>query len=211
RPTSALTQPHRYRFIGKPQLRVDIPAKVTGGAAYVHDMRLPGMLHARVVRPPSYGAQLTAADASGVERIAGVVKVVRDGNFLAVVAQREFLAIKAMRALATSARWQEESSLPQQKELARALLSLPRQDFTILDRHDSSGEVTSSIQATFTRPYIAHASIGPSCAVAQFRDGNLTVWTHTQGVYPDRQAISEMLNLPPDKARCIHMEGSGCY
>ncbi len=211
-PTSKLTQ--RDRFIDKPQPRVDIPAKVTGGAAYVQDMRLPGMLHARVVRPPSYGAQLTQLDTSAVERMPGVVKVVHDGNFLAVVAQREFLAIKAMRALAAQASWRESATLPQQKDLARTLLGLPAEDYTILDTQSAFGSSDSSaktLQATFTRPYVAHASVGPSCAIAQFQDGNLTVWTHTQGVYPDRQAISELLGLPAGKVRCIHVEGSGCY
>ncbi len=213
-PTSKLTQRDRHRFIDKPQPRIDIPAKVTGGAAYVQDMRLPGMLHARVVRPPSYRAKLTQLDAGAVERMPGVVKVVRDGNFLAVVAQREFLAIKAMRALGTHVSWQESAALPQQQELTRTLLGLPAEDYTILDTHGASGSSTSAgeaLEATFTRPYVAHASVGPSCAIAQFQDGNLTVWTHTQGVYPDRQAISELLGLAPEKVRCIHVEGSGCY
>ena len=211
-PTSKLTPPDRHRFIDKPQPRVDIPAKVTGGAAYVQDLRLPGMLHARVVRPPSYAAKLTQLDASDIERMPGVVKIVRDGNFLAVVAQREFLAIKAMRALATRASWEESAILPDERDLTRTLLGLPADDYTILDTQggasDSSGKAH---EATFTRPYLAHASVGPSCAVAQFQDGNLTVWTHTQGVYPDRQAISELLGLAPEKVRCIHVEGSGCY
>jgi len=210
-PTSRLNRPDRYRFIDRPQARVDIPAKVTGASAYVQDMRLPGMLHARVVRPPSYGAQLTGVDTGDIERMPGVVRVVRDGNFLAVVAQREFLAIKAMRALATRAQWQETASLPQVQELTQALLALPAQDYTLLDRQDPTLNLTSWHEATFTRPYVAHASVGPSCAIAQFQEGSLTVWTHTQGVYPDREAISELLGMPSEKIRCIHVEGSGCY
>jgi nicotinate dehydrogenase subunit B len=210
-PTSQLTPPGRHRFIDKPQPRVDIPGKVTGGQAYVQDMRLPGMLHARVVRPPSYAAQLTKLDTGDVERMSGVVKVIRDGNFLAVVAQREFLAIKAMRALQAQASWRESAMLPEQKDLTRTLLGLPSEDYTILDSQGVTGTSASSHEATYTRPYVAHASVGPSCAIAQFEDGNLTVWTHTQGVYPDRQAISELLSLAPEKIRCIHVEGSGCY
>jgi nicotinate dehydrogenase subunit B len=141
----------------------------------------------------------------------GVVRVVRDGNFLAVVAQREFLAIKAMQALAANARWQEKPTLPREAELTKALLSMSARDITILDKRDASGDPSSTLQATFTRPYIAHASVGPSCAIAQFQDGQLTVWTHTQGVYPDRQAIAELLSLPLDKVHCVHVEGSGCY
>jgi CO/xanthine dehydrogenase Mo-binding subunit len=210
-PVSRLAQPPHFRYIDKSQPRVDIPAKVTGGSAYVHDMRLPGMLHARVVRPPSYGAVLIDFDESRVAQLPGVVKVIRDGNFLAVVAQREFLAIKAMRALEGSARWQEKAALPQQSDLIQALMALPAEDHTILDRPGGSGDPGHSLQATFTRPYIAHASVGPSCAIAVFQDGHLTVWSHTQGAYPDRQAICEMLALPLEKVRCIHVEGSGCY
>src|SRR6202043_1029055 len=102
--------------------------KVTGGVAYIQDMRLPGMMHARVVRPPSYGAQLTECDTSAVEKLPGVVKVIRDGNFLAVVAQREFQSIKAMRALSAVAKWKETSQLPKQNDVAAVLTGLPSQD-----------------------------------------------------------------------------------
>ena len=111
-PTSKLKDPTFFKVMDKPIQRVDIPAKVTGGAAYVQDMRLPGMLHARVVRPPSYGASLAQLDVSNIEKMTGVVKVIRDGNFLAVVAYREFQAIKAMRALSRVARWAEPATLP---------------------------------------------------------------------------------------------------
>ena len=174
-PTSKLTPPDRHRFIDKPQPRVDIPGKLTGGQAYVQDMRLPGMLHARVVRPPSYAAQLTKLDTSEAERMPGLVKIIRDGNFLAVVAQREFLAIKAMRALQAHASWHESAVLPERKDLTRTLLGLPSQDYTILDSQGGAGASASSHEATYTRPYVAHASVGPSCAMAQFQDGNLTV------------------------------------
>ena len=106
-PKSKLKDPATFKVMGQPVPRVDIPAKVTGGAAYVQDMRLPGMVHARIVRPPSYGAQLTECDTSAIEKMPGVVKVVRDGNFLAVVATKEFQAIKAMAALSAAAKWKE--------------------------------------------------------------------------------------------------------
>jgi nicotinate dehydrogenase subunit B len=211
RPTSNLKDPAAYKVMGQPVPRVDIPAKVTGGAAYVQDMRLPNMVHARVVRPPSYGAQLTDCDTSAVEKLPGVVKVVRDGNFLAVVAKKEFQAIKAMAALAAAAKWQETPSLPKQDDLLRVLTSLPSQDKTIFQQSNPSVTGARTLEATYTRPYQSHGSIGPSCAVAQFADGAMTVWTHTQGVYPDRQGIAEMLRVPPASVRCIHVEGSGCY
>jgi nicotinate dehydrogenase subunit B len=210
-PKSKLKDPSTFKVMGQSAPRVDIPAKVTGGAAYVQDMRLPGMVHARVVRPPSYAAQLTECDTSAVEKLPGVVKVVRDGNFLAVVAAKQFQAIKAMTALSAAARWRETATLPKQDDLLRVLTSLPSQDTTIFERSNPSAAGQKTIEATYTRPYQAHGSIGPSCAVAQFADDAMTVWTHTQGVYPDRQGIAEMLRMPPASVRCIHVEGSGCY
>ncbi|WP_375414483.1 molybdopterin cofactor-binding domain-containing protein [uncultured Bradyrhizobium sp.] len=210
-PTSKLKDPATFKIMGQSVRRVDIPAKVTGGAAYVQDMRLPGMVHARVVRPPSYGAQLTACDTAAVENLPGVVKVVRDGNFLAVVAGREFQAIKAMNALSAVTKWQETAALPRQDDLPSVLTGLPSQDTTIFRQGNPSFAAARTIEATYTRPYQAHGSIGPSCAVAHFVDGAMTVWTHTQGVYPDRQGIAEMLRMPPASVRCIHVEGSGCY
>ena len=208
---SKLKDPSTFKVMGQPVPRVDIPAKVTGGAAYVQDMRLPGMVHARVVRPPSYGAQLTDCDTSAVEKLPGVVKVVRDGNFLAVVAKKEFQAIKAMNALTAVAKWRETPNLPKQDDLLHVLTSLPSQDSTIFQQSDPLVVGQKTIEATYTRPYQAHGSIGPSCAVAQSVNDAMTVWTHTQGVYPDRQGIAQMLRVPPASVRCIHVEGSGCY
>jgi nicotinate dehydrogenase subunit B len=209
--TSKLKDPANFKVMGQPLQRVDIPAKVTGGAAYVQDMRLPGMVHARVVRPPSYGAQLTECDTSAVEKLPGVVKVIRDGNFLAVTAKREFQAIKAMAALSAAAKWKETARLPRQDNLLSVLTSLPSQDHTIFQQSNPLMTGQKTLEATYTRPYQAHGSIGPSCAIAQFVEGMMTVWTHTQGVFPDRQGIAEMLRMPPSSVRCIHVEGSGCY
>ena len=210
-PKSKLKNPAAYTVMGQPVPRVDIPAKVTGGAAYVQDMRLPGMVHARVVRPPSYGAQLTECDTAAIEKLPGFVKVVRDGNFLAVVAEKEFQAIKAMKALSIAAKWKEKPGLPKQDDLLSVLTSLKSNDKTIFQQSDASATGQKTIEATYTRPYQAHGSIGPSCAVAQFVDGAMTVWTHTQGVYPDREGIAEMLKVPLPSVRLIHVEGSGCY
>jgi CO/xanthine dehydrogenase Mo-binding subunit len=210
-PVSKLKDPTLFRVMDRPVQRIDIPAKVTGGAAYVQDMRLPGMLHARVVRPPSYGARLVQLDVDNIEKMTGVVKVLRDGNFLAVVAYREFQAVKAMRALSLAARWQEDAVLPQQARLHETLLGLQAQDQVILEKHEPGEQPSHTLEATYTRPYISHGSVGPSCAVAHLTDGVMCIWTHTQGVYPDRQAIAEMLRMPPDRVHCIHVEGSGCY
>src|SRR5579863_6842231 len=210
-PKSKLKNPATYKIMGQPVPRVDIPAKVTGGAAYVQDMRLPGMVHARVVRPPSYGAQLLECDTASVEKLPGVVKIVRNGNFLAVVAKKEFQAIKAMRALAAAAKWNEKPALPNQNDLLSVITGLPSKDSVIFEVSDPAVSGQRTLEATYTRPYQSHGSIGPSCAVAQLNDDVMTVWTHTQGVYPDRQGVAEMLRVPPAKVRLIHVEGSGCY
>jgi nicotinate dehydrogenase subunit B len=208
---SNLKDPASYKVMGQPVPRVDIPAKVTGGAAYVQDMRLPGMVHARLVRPPSYGAQLSECDTSSVEKLAGIVKVVRNGNFLAVVAKKEFQAIKAMRTLSAAAKWNEKPALPNQNDLLSVITGLPSKDSVIFEVSDPAVQGQRTLEATYTRPYQSHGSIGPSCAVAQLNGEVMTVWTHTQGVYPDRQGVAEMLRVPPAKVRLIHVEGSGCY
>jgi CO/xanthine dehydrogenase Mo-binding subunit len=210
-PVSNLKDPSLFKVMDRAVQRVDIPAKITGAAVYVQDMRLPGMLHARVVRPPSYGAQLLNVDLQSIAKLTGVVKVLRDGNFLAVVAYREFQAIKAMRALIHAAHWQETAALPDQDQLSASLQQWPSQDQVILDKHEVSAPSSRTLEATYTRPYLSHGSIGPSCAIAHFTDGALTIWSHTQGVYPDRDAIAQMLDMPKEKVRCIHVQGSGCY
>jgi len=209
-PKSVLRAPDAHRVVGKALPRVDIPAKVTGGAAYVQDLRLPDMVHARIVRPPSYGAKLAALDAAQVERLPGVLKVVRDGRFLGVVAQREWQAVVAMRALAQAARWEETPTLPPAGDLPAFIRALPANDK--LDAGPAEAPpLEGALEATYTRPYQMHGSIGPSCAVAQWKDDGLTVWSHTQGVYPLRDAIAELVALPKERVRCIHVEGSGCY
>jgi CO/xanthine dehydrogenase Mo-binding subunit len=211
-PQSNLTKPENLRVIGKPVPRVDIPAKVTGGVAYVQDIRMKGMLHARVIRPPSEGATLQDADTAAVEAIPGVAAVIRDGNFLAVVAQREFQAVKAMQALAQTASWTESDKLPDINDMPRALQALESEVGTVAEAGSPAvAQQGKTYSASFERPYHIHGSIGPSCAVAVMQDQHVTVWTHTQGVYPDREAIAEMLGMPQTQVRCIHAEGSGCY
>jgi nicotinate dehydrogenase subunit B len=210
KPTSLLTHPSDFTVMNRSVQRIDIPAKVTGGAAYVQDMRPEGMLHGRVVRPPSYGATLRDVDISPIERMPGIVKVVHDGNFLGILADSEWSAIQGMRALAAGTTWNETAGLPDSDSLFSTLLNLPSKDTTIHDT-GSAGAAGTVVESTFTRPYLIHGSIGPSCALAEFREGTLTIWTHTQGVFPLSRAIAGMLGLPHEKVRCIHTEGSGCY
>jgi len=194
------------RFVGKSIQRIDIPAKVTGGAAYVHDLRLPGMVHARVVRPPSYGAQLKSANIEAAAKMPGVIKIVRDGSFLAVVAGREWEAVQALRTLRAGSTWTEQAKLP--RDVYATLASLPTQDTVIADAPPVSGKV---IEAAYTRPYQLHAAIGPSCAVARYEGDELTIWSHAQGMFPLRGAVAELVGMPAERVHCIHMEGSGCY
>jgi nicotinate dehydrogenase subunit B len=210
-PGAPLKDPASFTVIGKTVPRVDIPAKVTGAAAYVQDMRLPGMLHARVVRPPRYGATLASLDPAPTAAMPGVVKVVRDGSYLGVLARGEWQAITAMRALAAAAKWTGGQGLPEQATIFDTIQALPARDTVILDRKATPSAAVKTLKARYLRPYGSHGSIGPSCAVAQLQDGVMTVWTHTQGVFPDRAALAELLAVPLDKVRCIHTEGSGCY
>jgi nicotinate dehydrogenase subunit B len=198
-----------HRAIGKDLARVDIPAKVSGGQAYVQDLRLPGMLHARVVRGPSDGTRLKAADIAAVSAMPGVVKVVSNGAFMAVIAEREWIAIQAMRALQRPGWTRADAPIP--SDMLAAMQAMPSQDETILDLHAPGAPAMRTVKARYTRPWVLHGSIGPSCAVARLKDGTMTVWTHTQGVYPLRGALAQLLKMPPEQVRCIHTEGSGCY
>ncbi|NUZ07822.1 xanthine dehydrogenase family protein molybdopterin-binding subunit [Piscinibacter koreensis] len=209
-PRSPLRDPRSRSVMGKPMRRVDIPAKVTGQPIYVQDFRPPGMVHARVMRPPSYTARLVSMDEAAVQRLPGVLKIVRNGSHVAVVAEREYQAVKAVRALARSARWEQRAELAGPADVFAQLERLPAERRLVVDRPEGAPG-GRTIEATYRRPYQMHASIGPSCAVGLARDGGVTVWTHSQGVYPLRGALAEMLSLPPEQVRCIHMEGSGCY
>lgn len=208
-PGVPLTLPADFTVMSRPVPRVDIPAKVTGGPAFIQDLRPEGMLHARVLRQPSAGARIRSLDTAPAKALLGVVDVVRNGDFLAVVAEREWAAIQGMRRLAETLVWDETAKLPDDATLADDLLALPSQDSTILD----TGQVgdMSAEAATFFRPYLAHGSIGPSCALALSGPDGLTIWSHSQGVFELRDAIASMLDLPPGRVRCIHAEGAGCY
>jgi nicotinate dehydrogenase subunit B len=210
-PDSPLRDPKTRGVIGKSMQRVDIPAKVTGGPIYVQDLRLAGMVHARVVRPPSYAAKLVSVDSARAEKMPGVLRLVRNGSFLAIIAEREYQAVVAMRELARAAKWEERPTLPAAKELYSHFQRLPREDYIDLGGAAEGALGSGAITATYRRPYQMHASIGPSCAIGLVQDGVVTVWSHTQGVYPLRAAIAEMLGAPAERVRVIHMEGSGCY
>jgi CO/xanthine dehydrogenase Mo-binding subunit len=203
--------PSKHTIVGRSIPRKDIPAKVTGGVAYVQDIRLPGMTHGRVVRPPRYGARLESVDEPAAQEMPGVVAVVRDGSFLGVVCEREEQAIKARTALMGSAKWSGGTEMPDPARLFDDLMALPIQTTVVSEKQATALAATKTVEATYTRPYQAHASIGPSCAVAEFKDGRLTVWTHSQGVFPLKRDLAKALKMDASAVRCIHTEGSGCY
>ncbi|MBV8888320.1 MAG: xanthine dehydrogenase family protein molybdopterin-binding subunit, partial [Alphaproteobacteria bacterium] len=210
-PGAGRLDPKNYRIIGKSLPRVDIPPKTAGLGAYVQDLRLPGLVHGRVVRPPSYDADLRAVDTGPAAAMPGVLKVVHDGRYLAVIAEHEYQAVAAMRALAAAADWDEKPTLPDPADLFATLDAQPAQPVPVRDNPADMPAGARIVEAQYRRGYQMHGSIGPSCAVALYQDGILTVWSHAQGMFPLRAAIAELVNLPADKVHCIHVEGSGCY
>lgn len=200
-----------YKIVGQPIPRADFLPKVTGQSAYVQDVRLPGMLHGRIVRAPRYGATLAAVDTGKVTALPGVVAVVRDGGFLGVVAEREEQAIAARDALIANSRWTGGRELPDPANVHEALRALPMDDKVISDKQAPLPAGATSLTATYRKPYLSHASIGPSCALAQVEGGKWTVWTHSQGVFPLQEHMSGALGVEASDIRCIHVAGSGCY
>jgi CO/xanthine dehydrogenase Mo-binding subunit len=199
------------QIVGRDVARRDIPDKLFG-TAYVHDMELPDMLHGRIVRPPSYRARLQRVDLEAVRALPGVVATVREGSFLGVVAEREEQAIKAAQAIANSARWSEQTDLPDADDLAGFLTSQPTDDEVLSEAAEKVAPPARMLEATYSRPYLAHASIGPSCALARWNaDGSLEVWSHCQGPYPLRDEIAKILRLDAAKIVVRHQEGAGCY
>jgi CO/xanthine dehydrogenase Mo-binding subunit len=206
--------PDAHRMVGKSIPRRDIPGKVTGQPSYVQDIRQPGMLYGRVVRPPSYRAQLLSCDDAGVRSMPGVTAVVCDGSFVAVAAVREEQAIKAAQALKASAKWREASDLPPTgAALFEHLQKVPSVDTVVNQKSgDLPGGIrVTTLESTYTRPFQAHAPMSPSCAVAQMQDGKLTVWTHSQGVFPMRRDLARVMRMPESAITAIHVEGAGCY
>lgn len=198
-------------LVGKPLPRLDLPDKVTGAGVYVHDLDLPGMLHGRVVRPPSYGAVLKGVDGKRVETMPGVRAVVRDGRFLGVVAQREEQAVAAAAALAKSAVWQEAEDLPDVDALPAFLRSRPSKAKILSEKGVPQQGGAHAVSASYSRPFLAHASIGPACAVARAQAGAIEVWCHSQSIHPTRLDIAKTLGVAPDTITVRHVQGAGCY
>jgi len=211
-------KPSEYTVVGKSVPRTDIPAKATGSFTFVHDVRRPGMLHARVIRPPSsgsetaIGATLQAVDMTSVRHIPGIVKVVRIEDFLAVVAEREENAIRA--ALELKAEWKPWSGMPDFSKLEPVLREYPSKLRIVREEGDVRSALANAaieLSATYVWPYQLHASIGPSCAVAEFSDNKLTIWSATQSAHAIRREAAQLLAMPEEAVRVIHVDGAGCY
>jgi nicotinate dehydrogenase subunit B len=206
--------PSDYKLVGKSQPRVDIPAKITGRFTYMQDFKVPGMLHGRVVRPNAIGAKLESVDDSALKKIPGIVKVVREGNFLGVVASNEWAAIRGADAL--KATWSKSEMLPEQAKLWEHVRATKVVKDEVTSNIGNTAEAMAkegakTIKATYDFAIHTHGSIGPSCAVAEFKDGALTSWSASQATHTLRKQLAQMFSLPPDKVRCIYLEGSGCY
>jgi CO/xanthine dehydrogenase Mo-binding subunit len=202
----------QHRIVGTPLARPDLPPKIYGQPRFVHDLELPGMLHARVLRPPSPAATLVSLDDARARALPGVLAVVRDGSFVGVLAEREEAALKALDALRQGAAWQEAETLPNVDALGVWLKAQPVETQVIAERGASvAGDAARTRRERYTRPYLAHASIAPSCAVAQWDAGRLRVWSHSQGIFNLRTDLALALALPPESIIVLHMEGAGCY
>jgi nicotinate dehydrogenase subunit B len=211
--TAKRKTPSGWTVLGKPTGRVDMAAMATGVFEFVHNVRLPGMLHGRVVRPPTVGATLLTVDEGSIRELPGVVKVVIRKNFVGVVCAKPWQAIQAAEKL--KATWTPAAALPSHDDFYTHLRSQkPSRDTRLVDSKDVDqrlAEAVTVLKATYLHPYQMHASMGTSCAVADVRDGKATIWSPTQSAYPTRNGAALLLGLPAESVRVIFTRGSGCY
>jgi nicotinate dehydrogenase subunit B len=211
-PKAPVKDPATYTLVGKPLPRPDVPAKCTGGFTYMQDFSVPGMVHARVIRPPAIGAKLIGVDEASIKHLPGA-SVVRIKDFLAVIADDEWTAVRAARAL--RAQWSEWSGLPVQDKLIATLRADPEvTDEVLLTRGQQGPSAQSGAaarSASYFWPMQSHASIGPSCAVADVRSDAALVWTASQGTHGNRKTFAHFLGLPEEQVRLIYLDGAGCY
>jgi len=201
-----------WKVLGTPVPRVDIAALATGQFEFVHNVRVPGMAHGAVVRPPAVGATLVSVDESSVSGMPGVVKVVVKKNFVGVVAEKPWQAMQAAGRL--KAAWTSGGGLPAQVDFYDHLRKQPSRDAFLVDSKDVDARLAAAatiIKATYLHPYQMHGSMGTSCAVADVQRDKATVWSPTQSAYPTRNGVATLLGLPLDNVRVIFTRGAGCY
>ena len=211
--------PDQYHLIGNPVPAVGLEALVTGTMTYVHDMEFTDMAHARVIRPPNYHAQIQDLNDTEVRAMPGVIEVILDGSFLSVVCEREEQAIWAASKLARITVWDESKEL-NSEDIFVQLKNNPRQSLPVVEGVAKESPVqpfrppensSKTLSATYQRPYHMHGSIGPSAAIALYDAQVLKVWTHSQGIFPLRLALADVLGLAEDKIHLVHVPGAGCY
>ena len=211
--SAPLKSPADFKLVGKPIPRLDIPDKVTGRFTFMQDFKVPGMLHGRVIMPSALGATLLSYDESTIRDIPGVVKVVRIENFLAVVARSEWSAIKAARQL--SVKWSPWNGLPEQARIWEHVRGTKILKDDITSNNGDAASVFAAaprkVAATYNFAIHTHGSIGPSCAVAEFKEGKLTCWTASQSTHNLRKQLAAMLGVTDENVRCIYVDGAGCY
>ncbi len=209
-PSVTLKPKQDYQWVGKAVPRPDIARMVRAEPVYVQDLRFPGMVHARAIRPPAYQAELQSFDEEALKRqIPDVLKIVTNGSFLGVVTEDEYQAEKAQRFLQRNAQWATPVALPAAQALPDYLKTLPAKTEHVQEGNFQADEHT--LQASYFKPYVMHAAIGPSCAVALYDQDKLHVWTHSQGVFPLREAMAKVVGLPVESIHIKGVPGSGCY
>jgi len=212
-----LKKPADYTLVQSSLPRIDLPRKVFGRPSFIQDMVLPGMLHARVVRVANRAARLVEVDLAAFQGRYPDVQVVRDGSFLGVLAEREEVAIAAATRLRSLARWNMPAVFPDSSDLEGFLRGTPAEQTILVARSADAASSAHSFQADYMRPFIAHASIGPSCALAQWSPGKLEVWTHSQGIFNFKSDLDSFLRREQAGGASVvesivhHVEGAGCY
>ena len=204
----------RRRFVGKPIARKDIAAMVRGELVYVHDLEFPNMVHARIIRPPSYTSTLTSLDDAGLEEMPGFLKLIKIGSFVGVIARGEYEALQISREVNSRAKWKKGEDLPTETPLKEYLKKLPSDTQTEENIGNWEGSVKGAAvqhKASYYKPYIMHAANGPSCAVAYYNENKLDVYTHSQGVYPLRDTLANLLEMDKEAIHVKGVPGSGCY
>ena len=204
--------PGEWKVLGTSQPRVDMAAMVTGQLEYVQNVRVPGMLHGRVVRPPAVGAAVISVDEASVRGLPGIVRVVARKNFVGVIAEKQWQAIQAATALRVN--WTRGAGLPPQRDFYTRVRSQPSRDAFLVNSAsfgDAMSGAAAVLRSTYLHPYQMHGSVGSSCAVADVQNGTATVWSSTQSAYPLRSGIAMLLGVPAEGVRVIFVRGSACY
>jgi CO/xanthine dehydrogenase Mo-binding subunit len=202
----------QYKLVGKAIPRKDIEGMVKGEAVYVQDLRFAGMVHGSVVRPKAYLSHLLSFDEAGLRKnFTDLLKIVRNGDFLGVIASDEYEVIQAQSFLKQHSKWSQAKDLPPDEDLQEYIKKLPASSERVKQKGDITLSPTPALKASYFKPYIMHASIGPSCAVALYEKELLHIWSHSQGIYPLREALTNMLSMDKEKIHIVGVPGSGCY